>query len=210
MHLSYRELAFEVASETLTGHACVTEWSGKQTWYLDAEVVRWLVGRISAGKATADEVAKLLERKLQWDSGCCWACDQAFRAYPEALRRYDEALGAWQAEQARMTPESHPYLLNRGRIHAWNCPRAGKPRPPRHPGDLHRFAVFYDSLNRDLDRVLDELGEDTLICRRATVADISQRLARRNPHARDPRCKQCLPELPGAWSSETTDAPLAP
>lgn len=203
-------MIFEVGDQTHESTIQVLESSGlrerTQRWYIELPTVLWLLDRVAAGDISATNVAALLRENMQWTSGCCSLCDAAADSYPDALRRHEEMRSNWQREQERMTPESHPYLLNRGRIHAWNCAHAGRASSPGHPGQtLHSYAKRYDFFSGDTTRMFTDLREETLVCRRATTDDILERLSRRNPQARDPRCKLCSPELPGAWRSETSD-----
>jgi len=205
-------LTFEIGDQNYDASARVFERSHLQgsteQWFLEVPAALWLLERVAAGDISPVDTSALLRKATRWDSGCCAACDTATKSYPEALCRYEAMHDAWQREQERMTPQSHPYLVNKGRVHDWNCPHSDAPRSPGHPGHtLHAYATRHDAFSGDLTSMLAELQEGTLACRRATANDITEQLARRNPRARDPRCTRCSPELLGAWQSQTSDIP---
>ncbi|USX55627.1 hypothetical protein [Lentzea sp. HUAS12] len=76
--------------------------------------------------------------------------------------------------------------------------------PINHFTELHHYAVELDGRG-SIDSILEHRWESWKTTRRMTAADIATRLERRNPNARDPRCKRCSPTLPGAYLSESSD-----
>jgi hypothetical protein len=187
------------------GHQCVTQvWAlqtgrvadGTERWLLDASAVRWLLDRVADGEISPERAAELVHQVSRWNSGCCYWCDLAAPAYPEALRRHQDAHEQWQRQQRSITPGTHPYLLDNGTVHRWDCAAAPPARGPGHPGaDLHAYAAWHGPLNGDLDRIMAELWEETRVSRRVTEAELERWLRSRNHHAGSPWCPRCSPEL---------------
>jgi hypothetical protein len=189
------------------GHRCTTQvWAlqtgqaadGAERWLFDSSAVRWLLDRVADGEISPERAVDLVHQVSRWNSGCCYWCDLAATTYPEALRRHRNALEQWQRQQRSITPETHPYLLDNGTVHRWNCSVAPPARGPGHPGaDLHAYSAWHGPLNGDLDRIMAELWEETRTSRRVTEAELDQWLRLRNHHVGSPWCPQCSPELPG-------------
>ncbi|MEU0885635.1 hypothetical protein ABZ345_44230 [Lentzea sp. NPDC005914] len=189
------------------GHQCVTQvWAlqtgqvadGTERWLLDASAVRWLLDRIADGEISPDRAAELVRQVSRWNSGCCYWCDLAAPVYPEALRHHQDAQERWQRQQRSITPVTHPYLLENGTAHRWDCPAAPPVRGPGHPGaDLHAYAAWHGPLNGDLDRIMAALWEETRVIRRVTEAELERWLRSRNHHTGSPWCPRCSPEPSG-------------
>ncbi|GAB2834371.1 hypothetical protein [Lentzea nigeriaca] len=190
------------------GHQYVTQvWAlqtgevadGTERWLLDSTAVRWLLDRVADGDISAERAAELVREVSRWNSDCCYWCDLATPAYPEVLRRHRDAYERWQRQQRSMTPETHPYLLDNGTVHRWDCAVAPPVRGPGHPGtDVHTYAAWHGPLNGDVDRIMAVLWEETRVSRRITEGELEQWLLQRNHHAGSPWCRRCSPEPPGA------------
>ncbi|UOX90415.1 hypothetical protein MUY14_07260 [Amycolatopsis sp. FBCC-B4732] len=173
-------------------------------WLIDTEAMQWLFDRVAAGEIDSAQAQEWMRSVTGWESGCCTYCDSAAPSHAEAVRRMDELIARWNREQETVTPESHPYLLNKSRIHAWNCSIVNPIKPDNRLTTLHEYAIELDDWG-SIDAMLKRYWENWMTTRRITAANLAARLERRNPNARDPRCKRCSPPLPGAYLSEASD-----
>jgi hypothetical protein len=182
------------------------QWSRTEDvlWLIDIEAVQWLFNRVSASELDFAEAQEWMRSVTGWESGCCTHCDSAAASHAEAMQRMDQLIGRWNREQEAVTPESHPYLLNKSLIHAWDCSIMSPARPVNQLTTLHEYAIELDGWE-SLDTILERRWESWTTTRRVTAAEIATRLERRNPNTRDPRCKRCSPPLPGAYLSEASD-----
>ncbi|TQM78162.1 hypothetical protein FHX81_0416 [Saccharothrix saharensis] len=182
------------------------QWSRSHDtqWLIEAEATQWLLDRVADGEIDAAQARDWMRTATSWTSGCCAYCDWAVDSHAEARQLMDDLISRWRHEQDAMTPDSHPYLLNKSLIHAWDCPTVSTANPVNHLTTLHAYAIELDGCG-SIDRLLERHWESWTKTRRMTAADIAARLERRNPNARDPRCKRCSPPLPGAYLSQASD-----
>jgi hypothetical protein len=97
-------------------------------WSIAIPDVALILDRIEAGEIDVPSVREELRRATSWDSGCCGECDDAAVHYDQARRRHAQIIKRWEDKQAQISPDDYPYLLNKRKIHRFDCsclPRPG-------------------------------------------------------------------------------------
>lgn len=181
-------------------------------WSIEMPAVEWILDRLEAGAIDVPSARDELRRATSWDSGCCGECDDAATHYDEARSRHAQIVQQWMDKRAQLSPDDYPYLLNKGKIHRFDCRRLPRSAPPQFPGNLHAFAVLFDGCSGNLDSVFRVLDDQSLSPQPASMADVSLMMAREGVPATESRlcgaCKPCLPDLnpsapavqPACWS----------
>ncbi len=187
--------------------ACVTG-AKTESWYVEVGAMLSMLQRAVDGEVDAGAIRDELRRAISPPSGCCSDCDAAARHYPVARRRHAERIRQWDQEQQLLSGEDR-YLMNKGKIHRWDCKRPPQPAPPRFPADLHAFAVLFSHYDESLDSVFQALdSQPSRNTRRVSQADIFAMTVRDGPSAiRKKLCRICRPQLPALTPSDLLAQP---